>query len=307
MDPPVTCLMPVLFGFMQTFPEIASYTEITIRELLKLTGHLQSLDADGGWPKDQKDEIKKLVAFETWCVYGARFRNQSARTKLWELIQEVWNQEGTQFSTRTIKDALKISEKHFEIGGIRFRRRSIAGSHEDSRCLHELETRFVDTAGAVDRKVLQLLSSQDFVLAFGVYQLSNGSLTSWLENAAKVSDEVAHQSKRDADLRELVRAGVLIYAGQLRKSTGPEASSGAIHEGVLAQRAWKARLHSIAGILSAFCYYPASLGGVEASLSVPSHSRAHLAGWRPWMRQERNAAVFGIPLRPQVPHHLPDR
>ncbi len=209
--------------FVQTtFPEIGSYTEITIRELLKLTSHLQSLDADGRWPKGQKNEIQMLAAFETWCVYGARFRNQTARAKLRDLIQGVWIEESTRgpFSEHIslpLKDALTIAEKYLEIDKVRFQRyssESIPSSHENRSWQDELDDRFVDVAGAVDRKVLQLISSKKFVLDFGVYQLSKGSLTLWLENAAKLSAEAHHLP--DADLKELVRAGVLIYAGQLR-------------------------------------------------------------------------------------------
>ncbi len=211
----------ILDGFLQmAFPEVGSYTEITIRELLKLTGHLQSLQADGRWPKGQKNEIRMLAAFETWCVYGARFRNQSARKMLRELIQEIWFQEDArgQFSEHIslpFKDAITITEKHVEIDKVRSQRQSIPSSQENTSWQDELETRFVDIARAVDRKVLQLISSKQFVLDFGVYQLSKGSLTLWLENAAKLSKD-AHHRKHDAELKELVREGVLVYAAQIR-------------------------------------------------------------------------------------------
>jgi hypothetical protein len=158
--------------------ERASYSEITIRELLRWTSHLVAR-ANVSRSALAGDSLSSILSFEAWCVYGSRFRGVG-RAIVRDCIMKAFQSEP---QIAVTEGGFRVDEKAScaLFDDISVARHSLLTSLS---AIEQFDHPYATTAVKAHDAVASLLGSWDFVSEFGVYSISDGWLERWIRDAS---------------------------------------------------------------------------------------------------------------------------
>jgi MoxR-like ATPase len=190
---------------LQNDREIGPYGEVTIRELLKWADSLKC------WATPTTD-IKLLVsslAFEAWCVYGARFRN-FGRQVVASCINgmDKWTRLSPRVSSWRLDSGSVLSVDDIEV-------RISGGGYK--LALPTINSDIVHAAKQIHNQVIQLVWSQEFILEHGFFSTAQDWLQDWLNEGNTYSG---------SQILEFARLGVALYTKGIRHQTARRAVAG---------------------------------------------------------------------------------
>eukprot|EP01127_Copromyxa_protea_P008978 TRINITY_DN2080_c0_g1_i4.p1 TRINITY_DN2080_c0_g1~~TRINITY_DN2080_c0_g1_i4.p1 ORF type:complete len:7466 (-),score=1064.85 TRINITY_DN2080_c0_g1_i4:44-22441(-) len=188
-----------LYSKENRFPEMESYSEISIRELLKWVKHILWYKANGKWTSDPS-----FLAYEAWCIYGSRFRTEKGRKEILSSIESV-PESSTQEIFQVPQWSLTSTEFTLDNFSMSITNRAFVDNMFDISSLHL-------KMGDVHAKVSSLLRSTEFIKNHGLYLIHPGWYSQWLDLA-----------KPEVDPVTLARCGASLYASRLRHSKARQA------------------------------------------------------------------------------------
>jgi hypothetical protein len=200
----------------KNFDEIGSYTEITIRELLKWINLLIWQKKNDQWPDDIEKQ-NTVLSFGAWCIYGARYRHKG-RNRIMKII------------TNCGWPSASIHSVEFEFNqqidySINFDDIQCPASVDIKLDEPELEwTRIFESSGlhsikfnaSIWKKAFQVhtdihraILTKTFISSHGIYRIDQAWLWEWLVSAARPSNNLPESN-------ELARCGFSMYQSRFR-------------------------------------------------------------------------------------------
>jgi MoxR-like ATPase len=154
-----------------TFPERSSYSDISIRELLKVVDHLAIHYRCQPELLRQPSTLRSLVGLELWNIYGARFRalgQNEVRTCLTRLNHTCVIQPMSWDITPDAVIMDDIRRDHF-----------FPAPNAIPNCSHSPD--LVETVLQINEEVMKMMFTKEFILQHGIYFLARSWVSHWLQ------------------------------------------------------------------------------------------------------------------------------
>ncbi|CAF4810853.1 unnamed protein product, partial [Rotaria sp. Silwood1] len=213
----------------QRFPEIGPYTEISIRELLRLISHIALLQKSEIWKPFDTNEGKQLLANEMWTVYGARFRREGREIihnimKKNGFVCDLFQDQSTTITMNIKDDCIDFDSTH------RLHRNPNKQINFESSCIqdaidiftlfdfHKLRSHLdmtkleslTEIAGKVHSFIKQKSFEAKFIEQYGLYNVQQTWLKQWLEAVfSKLANDDSYE-------KVFATCGIVFYALRFR-------------------------------------------------------------------------------------------
>jgi MoxR-like ATPase len=163
-----------------SFPEKSSYSQLSIRELLKIVDHLVAHYRCKSYD-DESTDVDSLINYEFWNVYGSRLRSRDGREKFFKYFFD----NGINIRQFIAPEDWNLTRDIISIDGIR---RNYSPSKTPVPC-SQLSTHLTDKVLKIDGEVMNLIFSKEFILQHGVYLNGRSWVSLWFQSSTSETTE----------------------------------------------------------------------------------------------------------------------